>query len=263
MNVKEIQIDKIKIYQNIRSERGDVSMLMKTMEQDGLLHPIGVYAKEDHYILAYGSRRLKAAKKLNWKTISAVIGSSAFTEEDFLAKNTIENIHREEVNPVELGRVCQMFIDNKFSLGEVAAKLHIAGDRVKTSLLLWKKLPKEYQDCIGYIPRGVANKGKIPAHVAMGIVRMKLSAQLTRDLLEYAKSNEMTIGQIYLIEKLARTGIPIKTVLKNLELYAIKNMNIPVNRRELEKLNLDKIGFVEYIKNIVRGDEPPNKNLLI
>ena len=51
MNVKEIQIDKIKIYQNMRSEKKDVSGLMKSLERDGLQHPIGVYAKDSSYIL--------------------------------------------------------------------------------------------------------------------------------------------------------------------------------------------------------------------
>jgi len=262
MKIKEIPIDKIKIYQNIRSKQKDVANLMKSIEHEGLLHPIGVYEKDDFYTLAYGWRRLQAAIKLNWKVIPAVILPDKFTEEDFLTKNTIENIHREEINPIELGRVCRLFTKKGFTRSEIATKLHIVEARVKTTMYMYDRLPEEYRDLIGFIPRGQHNKGKIPMHVATVIIKLRLSKPQMKKLLEYAKVHEMTTNQVFLIEKLMRTGLSFEKVIANIDRYAIKNIYLSVIKKEVERLNL-ATDFTEYIKEIIRGDKPPNKNLLI
>jgi len=263
MKIEEIKTSKIKIFQNIRSDKKDVSDLMKSLERDGLLHPIGVYKKDDAYILAYGFRRLQAAKKLDWKTNPAVIVQEVFSEEDFLAKNTIENLHREEINPVELGRVCQLFTKNHdFSPSEIAAKLHISNKQVSVAMSIYKRLPKEYRDVIGFVPRGKAGKGKIPAAVAVAILKLALTPANTKKFLDFAKIHELTTREVHLIEKLSRIGLSLEEILENLDDYAIKNVVIAINIAEWKKLNYDG-PFGNYTKEIVRGNEPPNKKLLI
>jgi len=262
MKVEEIQVDKIKIYQNIRSDRKDVADLMKSIEKHGLQHPIGVYKKDGSYILAYGYRRLQAIKKLNWKTIPAIIIQEEFTEEDFLTKNTIENIHREDINPVELGRVCHLFLERGFSPSEIAAKLHIPQQRVNHCSYLYRKLPEEYRDLVGYIPRGEKNKGKIPVNVAMAVMQLHLNKQQVKELLDLAKTHELSTRDIYLIDKLTRTGLSFKEVLKNLDKYVVKNINLSINKAAWKKLDYPG-GFVNYIAEIIKGNEPPNKDLLI
>ncbi len=262
MKVQEIDISKIKIYQNIRSEKKDVASLMKSIEQEGLLHPIGVYQQSDTYTLAYGYRRLQATKKLNWKTIPAVILSDKFTEEDFLSKNTIENIHRIDINPLELGRVCSIFMERGFSPSEIAAKLHLSNTRIRTVLQLYRKCPKEYRDLIGFIPRGEPNKGKIPANVAIAILALRINTAQMREILEYAKVHEMTTGEVFLIEKVMRTNVSFGKALKNIGKYAVKNINIAIVKKEWEKVDT-KDSFTKYIHGIIRGDEDPNKDLLV
>lgn len=262
MLVKEIEVGKITIYQNIRSDKKDVSGLMKSIEQNGLQHPIGVYKKDNSYILAYGFRRLQAAKKLGWKTISAIIIQEKFSEEDFLTKNTIENIHREDINPLELGRVCHLFTERGFSNGEIAAKLHIPVPRVETTKYLYKKLPKEYKDAIGFVPRGIRNTGKISSNTAMAILHLNIGKEEIEQLLKYAKVHELKSRDIYMIEKLSRGGLTIKEVLATLGQYAVKNINLPVDKNIWEKIKYSG-SFTNYVRDVFGGKEPINKDLFV
>ncbi len=264
MKIENIPINKIKVLQNIRSEvrKEDLGYLMRSIEHSGLQQPIGVFKKADDYILTFGFRRLEACKKLDWKEIPAVIISEEFTEEKFLIKNTIENIHRVDISPVELGKVCQLFIDNHgYTESEVAAKLNFSPLKIKTAYKLYRLIPKKYRSIIGYIPRGESNKGKIPAHVAQAVVQLHRSQEDMSKLLELAKTHELTTQQIFMIEKLSRTGFSIKDAFEHMNTCAVKNINIIVDKKEVEKLGYGK--FSEYVNAVLTGEEKPNKKLII
>lgn len=261
MQVKEIPINKIKIFQNIRTALKDVSELMRSMEHSGLQHPIGVWAKGENYTLAYGHRRLNAAKKLSWKTIPAVIIAEEFTEENFLIANTIENIHRENISPVELGNICQLFIDKGFSLGEVAAKLHFNLSRIESAHKIYRNVPEKYKHLIGYIDKGSPdNEGKIPADVVSKILSFRMAKEKMKEILDVALTQKITSRQVYLIEKLLRAGFSVKDAFKMLDNVSVKHIWIAVDNREVEKIDRP---LIEYIRDIISGDEKPNKKLLI
>ena len=155
-----------------------------------------------------------------------------------------------------------LFEEQGFSPGEIAAKLHILKRRVFQSIYLYRKMPKEYSNVIGYQTTGQKKEGKIPVNVAISILQLRLSKQQMAKMLEYAKVHELTAKQVNLIEKLSRTGLSYETIMKNLHLYCIKHVVIAMNRKEAEKICKDK-SITDYIKDVIRGNESPNKNLLI
>ncbi len=59
-------ISNIKIGKRFREDPGDVSSLVESMSDIGLLHAIGVTLDD---WLVYGLRRITAAKKLGWEKI--------------------------------------------------------------------------------------------------------------------------------------------------------------------------------------------------
>ena len=74
--------------------------LSESIKKHGLLQPIIVIKKDDKFILLAGERRLRAAKLAGLKTIKTIIA-------DIESKNLrelalIENIQREDLNPIEL-----------------------------------------------------------------------------------------------------------------------------------------------------------------
>jgi len=74
--------------------------LSESIKKHGLLQPIIVIKKDDKFVLLAGERRLRATKLAGFKTIKAIIA-------DIESKNLrelalIENIQREDLNPIEL-----------------------------------------------------------------------------------------------------------------------------------------------------------------
>jgi len=100
----KILISQIKVPENLMrqnmSERG-LEHLAKSMKAVGLMHPIGVRAENDHYVLVHGHRRLMAAKMLEWDEIEAVIMEVSDDIVEMI--KVMENREREEVNAIDEG----------------------------------------------------------------------------------------------------------------------------------------------------------------
>lgn len=82
--------------------------LAESLRQEGLIQPITVRRllptagdrEEPGYELVSGERRLRAAKLLNWESIEARV-ISVISEGEVAAKGLIENLQRENLNPIE------------------------------------------------------------------------------------------------------------------------------------------------------------------
>lgn len=82
--------------------------LAESLRQEGLIQPITVRQllptagtrDEPGYELVSGERRLRAAKLLNWDVIEARV-ISVISEGEVAAKGLIENLQRENLNPLE------------------------------------------------------------------------------------------------------------------------------------------------------------------
>jgi ParB family transcriptional regulator, chromosome partitioning protein len=82
--------------------------LAESMRQEGLIQPITVRKllptagdrNDPGYELVSGERRLRAAKLLNWTEIEARV-ISVISEGEVAAKGLIENLQREDLNPLE------------------------------------------------------------------------------------------------------------------------------------------------------------------
>jgi ParB family chromosome partitioning protein len=66
----QIAIDDIKVKRRARQQEGDIEPLMDSMRRYGLLNPVIVNSRN---VLIAGARRLEAAKRLGWHTISATV----------------------------------------------------------------------------------------------------------------------------------------------------------------------------------------------
>jgi ParB family transcriptional regulator, chromosome partitioning protein len=94
----QLKIDEIIIRPRIRQNLGDLSRLMESMSEHGLLNPISVTADLE---LIAGHRRLESAKRLGWLNIDAIVVHEV-DEIDQLKIEIDENIHRKPLTPDEL-----------------------------------------------------------------------------------------------------------------------------------------------------------------
>lgn len=89
-DVKEVDIDAIKIGKRIRSASVPIESLVESIKQYGLMEPILL---DQHFKLIAGFRRLQACKALGYKTILARV-VEVESDEDFLLLEMEENICR-------------------------------------------------------------------------------------------------------------------------------------------------------------------------
>lgn len=73
--------------------------LSDSIKQFGIIQPLIVQKKEDHYEIIAGERRWRAAKMAGLKEVPAIIKS--YTDREILEISLIENIQRENLNPIE------------------------------------------------------------------------------------------------------------------------------------------------------------------
>jgi len=86
-----------------REDYGDLEGLKASIEQNGILQPFLVRPKDDKsYELVFGGRRLRCLKELGYKDIDVEVRELGNSEMATLA--LCENVHRKDLNPVELAR---------------------------------------------------------------------------------------------------------------------------------------------------------------
>jgi len=88
--------------------------LAESMKQETLLQPITVRQSGDGYELISGERRFRAAKLLGWTIIDAKVIQTV-SEGEAAAKGLIENLQREDLNPIEEAQGFQELLDLKDS----------------------------------------------------------------------------------------------------------------------------------------------------
>ena len=81
----------------------DLLELQESLKTSGLLQPITVRRRpgRDGFELIAGERRLRAARKLGWKEIPAIIRET--DDKTLLTLALIENLQRTDLNPIEEG----------------------------------------------------------------------------------------------------------------------------------------------------------------
>lgn len=121
--------------------------LKQSIKEKGIIQPITVRKRDDHYELIAGERRLRAAIEIELEKIPAYI-VEVETKEEMLELAIIENVQREKLNPIEQAIAFQRLITEcKLTQDEVAQK--IGKDRTTvTNLLRLLKLPEEIQKTV-------------------------------------------------------------------------------------------------------------------
>ena len=118
--------------------------LKQSIKEKGIIQPILVRRKGDIYELIAGERRFRAALALNLLEIPAIVKD--VQDEDSLELALIENIQRQDLNPIEEARAYKYLID-KFQITQEKISEIIGKARVTiTNTLRLLKLPQEIQE---------------------------------------------------------------------------------------------------------------------
>ncbi len=167
-----------------------VKELVNSIKEKGVIEPIIVKRYNDKYILAAGERRFRAAQLAGLTEIPAII--KELSEQELLEIGLIENLHREDLNPIEEALAYQQ-LNKKFNLTHDQIAQIVGKDRsTVTNILRLLSLPEKIKD---YLRKGLIQEGHARAILALNdeikmlqiaekIVREELSVRDTENLIK-------------------------------------------------------------------------------
>ncbi len=128
--------------------------LVSSIKTNGILQPILVRRTGDKYQIIAGERRWRAAQELKMSTIPAVIRDA--TDHEMLKLALIENLQREDLNPIEQAHAYTTLIE-QHDLTQDALAHHLGKDRSTiANILRLLGLPDEIQ---AHVSRGTITMG--------------------------------------------------------------------------------------------------------
>lgn len=151
--------------------------LIESIRSSGVIQPVIVRRVGDNsYQLIAGERRWRAARTAGLKTIPAIIKDVAPVESLELA--LIENIQREDLNPIEMAEAFQRLID-EFNLTHEELSKKVGKERATvTNYLRLLKLPTEIKS---WLADGSLSMGH--AKALLQIERPELQVEVARKVI--------------------------------------------------------------------------------
>ena len=118
--------------------------LAESIKQFGVLQPLLVQERDDYYEIIAGERRWRAAKKAGIKEVPVIIRN--YTEQEIMEISLIENIQREDLNPIEEALAYKRLL-TEFNLkqDEVADRVSKSRTTITNSMRLLKLNEKVQQ----------------------------------------------------------------------------------------------------------------------
>lgn len=136
-------------------DEAEIEGLAESIRSVGLIQPIIVRQDAGKYVIVAGERRYRACKLCGMKKIKAIV-IEADEEQNFTVA-LIENIQREDLNPIEEAKAYRLLI-NRFKLRQQDIAKKVGKDRTTiTNALRLLNLPEEVQ-------QGLIDKKITPGH---------------------------------------------------------------------------------------------------
>ncbi len=184
--LREINIAQIRrnpFQPRTRFDQEKLQELADSIREHGVVQPVIVSPGKDGYILVAGERRFRAAQLAGLQTIPAL--TKELDSGMMLQIALIENLQREDLNPVEEARAYHQLIDKfKFTQEELARRLGKSRPAIANTIRLLS-LPDEVKQALinGEISEGQArpllriSDQAVQAGLARRIIQEKLTAR--------------------------------------------------------------------------------------
>jgi ParB family chromosome partitioning protein len=165
-----------------------IEELAESIRQKGILQPLLVRRANNGFELIAGERRLRAAQRLGMEHVPVLV--RAANEVEMLEMALIENLQRENLNPLEEARAYRRLLD-EFDLTQEEVATRVGKDRsTVANTLRLLLLPDEVK---GQIERGVLSAGHaralagadsdaIKIHLAREVISRRLTVRQTERL---------------------------------------------------------------------------------
>lgn len=156
----------------------DLSQLADSIKQHGVLQPVVVRRKGDgSFELIAGERRLRAAKLAGLRQVPAIIRNTS--DEQALVLALLENLQREDLNPMEAARAYHRMV-KEFGLTQEGIAQQLGKERSSVAnIARLVNLPNEIQQLVesGHLSTGHAK-------VLLGLTKPDLQMKLARQIVD-------------------------------------------------------------------------------
>ncbi|MDH4263512.1 MAG: ParB/RepB/Spo0J family partition protein [Spirochaetia bacterium] len=236
-SVIEIDIEKIRTNpDNPRKnfDRTSIEELAQTIKQFGLLQPILVLKKDDHYQVISGERRLRACRQLNLEKVPCIL--KHLENQEMLEVSLIENIQREQLNPVEEGVVYRDLIE-KYNITQEALSGRVGKNRATiANRIRLLQLPMSLQAALA---DHRATEGQV--RPLLGLTNEVLINKLANEIL----THQLSARQVEdLVKKYKGNGASAKTKINKKEPSEITAL-----KKELMDVFQTRVNIKHNLKN--------------
>lgn len=154
-----------------------IQELADSVRQYGIIQPLLVQKADGYYQIIAGERRWRAARKAGLKTVPVIIKD--FSTQTAVEVSLIENIQREDLNPMEEAKAYERLVkDYDLTQEEVAEKVSKNRSTVTNSMRLLK-LSSEVQN---YVADGSVTEGH--ARALLGISDPEVQKQIADQIIQ-------------------------------------------------------------------------------
>ena len=165
-----------------------ISELADSVRQFGIIQPLLVQKKDDYYEIIAGERRWRAANKAGLKEIPVIVKN--FSNQEAVEVSLIENIQREDLNPIEEAKAYERLV-KEYGLSQEAVAGRVSKSRTSiTNSMRLLKLDLNVQQMVetGELSEGHARAilglpdQDAQKELAEQVIRERLSVRQTEKL---------------------------------------------------------------------------------
>ncbi|WP_026883391.1 ParB/RepB/Spo0J family partition protein [Clostridium akagii] len=158
-----------------------IKNLAESIKEHGIIQPLVLMKKDDNYVIVAGERRWRAAKSIGLSDIPAVI--MELTDKELLEVSLIENIQREDLNPIEEALAYKKLL-GEFNLTQEELGKKVGKSRtVITNCIRLLNLDGRVQ---AYLMDGIISEGH--ARTILGIDDNELQYKLAQQIIDESLS---------------------------------------------------------------------------
>lgn len=243
--IREIKLDEIKPskYQpRYQFDSEKLEELAQSIKEEGIIQPIIVRSSDDGYEIIAGERRFRAAAMAGLDKIPVIV--KEVSSDEALEIALIENIQREDLNPIEEAKAYQKLIsDFKITQEDLASKVGKNRTSITNTLRLLK-LPTEIQKAV---EENIIFMGH--ARALISVEEKKLQLLLFRKVVKRNLSVRQIEDIIKTIKNVSHETIRIKKedpIIKSYEKILMKSLGTKVFIKQNKDKKSGKIEIVYF-----------------
>lgn len=245
----------------IRTDLGDISELMQSIEEKGIFSPIIVrrIASGTPFEVVTGSRRLEAARRLGFHEIEAVVAE--LDDKSVFEVFMIENLQRDTLNPLEEARAFYAYVGTKEGkclgygkISELARRIGKSQEYISNRIRLLR-LPESL------LMNLFSHKNFKVSH-AEELASLAESPNRVKELTELLISNKITVKELEQTISLIKSGIETERAVELAKVEShlrvegkVKIRDPSVEQTMLRRTKLVLESVLSYVDNAGREIE--------